>query len=131
MVFFISIGFLVLGFEVYLQHYELLSEKKIMWLPIIFGTAGGLIGILIFLTFNKISYYFFWILMLFSIFVGMSGLYLHNKWRYPIFIDFLFHGKPFNFEILTEFTPLLAPSAFIAMGGLGILIAIFNPWNKE
>ena len=39
------------------------------------------------------------------------------------------NGKGFNFEILTTYTPLLAPSAFIAMGSLGILVAMFHKWG--
>ncbi|MBI3590448.1 MAG: hypothetical protein HY094_03595 [Candidatus Melainabacteria bacterium] len=128
-VFFLGLGFLVLAFEIYLQHYELLSAKKIMWTPIVFGTVGGLITILIALIFNKTTYYLFFALMIISIFVGTLGLYLHNRWRFPAFAGFLFHEKPFDFSILTSYTPLLAPSAFIAMGGLGILIAIYDRWG--
>lgn len=128
-VFFISIGYLVLSFEIYLQHYDLLPEKKIMWTPIIFGLVGGIIGLLITLAFNKLSYYLFFVLMFISICVGTLGLFLHNRWRFPKFIDSLFHGKPFDFGILTTYTPLLAPSAFIAIGTLGILIAIFQRWD--
>lgn len=129
-VLFISFGFLVLSFEIYLQHYDQLAHKKIMWTPIIFGLVGGIVGLLITLLFNRLSYYLFFILMSISICVGTLGLYLHNRWRFPSFIDFLLHKKPFDFEILTTYTPLLAPSAFIAIGGLGILIAIFQRWGK-
>lgn len=101
-----------------------------MWTPIIFGIVGGFLGIFITLIFNRISYYSFYVLMICSIFVGMLGLYFHNRWRVPAFIDFLFHAKPFNFEILTTYSPLLAPSAFIAMGALGILIAIYEGWGN-
>ena len=127
-VFFLGIGFFVLSFEIYLQHYDLLSDKKIMWTPVVFGFAGGLVTVLIALFFNKIGYYLFYLVMFISILVGSLGLYLHNRWRFPSFIDFLFHGKEFNFEILTTYTPLLAPSAFIAMGSLGILVAMFHKW---
>lgn len=131
-VFFISFGYLVLAFEIYIQHFDQLAEKKIMWTPIIFGVVGGILGLIIVFSFNKLSYYLFYFLMFTSILVGSLGLYLHNKWRLPAFINFLFHKKQFNFEILTTYTPLLAPSAFIAMGGLGLLIAVFEGWgNKE
>ena len=129
-VLFISIGYLVLSFEIYLQHYDQLAEKHIMWTPVIFGLVGGMIGLLITLIFNRVSYYLFFVLMFVSICVGSLGLFLHNRWRFPKIIDFLFHGKPFDFEILTTYTPLLAPSAFIAIGGLGILIAIYHEWGK-
>ena len=129
-VFFISIGYFVLAFEIYLQHYDLLPDKKIMWTPIVFGTVGGAAGILIGLFFNRVSYYFFVFLMLISIYVGTLGLYLHNRWRFPKIIDFLYHHKPFEFEILTTYTPLLAPSAFVAIGGLGILVALFHKWGN-
>ena len=130
-VFFISIGYLVLAFEIYLQHYDLLSEKKIMWTPIIFGTIGGFTGLFITIAFNRFSYYLFIFLMFVSACVGTLGLYLHNRWRFPYFYNLLFHKgeKLFNFEILTTYTPLLAPSAFIAIGGLGILFAIFQGWG--
>ena len=128
-VFSLGIGFFVLGFEIYLQHYDLLNEKRIMWTPIVFGFAGGVVTVLIALFFNKIGYYLFYLVMFISILVGSLGLYLHNRWRFPSFIDFLFHGKGFNFEILTTYTPLLAPSAFIAMGSLGILVAMFHKWG--
>lgn len=130
-VFFISIGLFVLSFEIYLQHFDLLAEKKIMWTPIIFGLVGGTIGLVIAFVFNRVSYYLFFVLMLASISVGLLGLCLHNRWRIPAFIDFLFHNRPFDFNILTTYTPLLAPSAFIAIGGLGILITVFQEWGRK
>ena len=129
-VLFIGIGLLVLSFEVYLMHYDQLAAKKIMWTPIIFGSVGGFIVILISLIFNRISYYLFLIIMGVSICVGFLGLYLHNRWRFSAIINTLFFHKLFDFEILTTYTPLLAPSVFIAIGGLGILVALFESWDK-
>ena len=129
-VLFIGIGLIVLSFEVYLMHYDQLSVKKIMWTPIIFGAIGGLSVIFISLVFNGISYYLFLMIMGVSMCVGFLGLYLHNRWRFSAIINSLFFHKSFDFEILTTYTPLLAPSAFIAIGGLGILIALFEGWNK-
>ncbi len=130
-VLFIGVGLLVLSFEVYLMHYDQLSQKKIMWTPIVFGSVGGFIVILISLIFNRMSYYFFLFIMGISICVGFTGLYLHNRWRFPAIINTLFFHKPFDFEILTTYTPLLAPSAFIAIGGLGILVALFESWKMK
>ncbi len=130
-VFFIATGFFVLAFEIYLEHHNILNDKKLSWIPVIFGITGGIITLLITLLFDRISYYLFFVVMIVSIFVGSCGLYLHNAWRFPAFADFLFHKKPFNFEILTQLTPFLAPSAFIAIGGLGILVAVFNSWGKR
>ena len=100
-----------------------------MWTPIVFGTLGGITGLLIALFFNRLTYYLFFPLMFISVVVGTLGLYLHNRWRFPQLIGFLFQGQKFPFEILTTYTPLLAPSAFIAMGGLGILIAVYYRWG--
>lgn len=129
-VLFIAFGLMVLAFEVYLQHYLRLSQKSIMWLPIIFGIVGGFLTLLIVIIFNNLCYYLFILLMTCSMVVGTLGLYFHNRWRFPEIVGYLFHGKPFDFETLITFTPPLAPSAFIAMGGLGILIAIFEGWLK-
>jgi len=126
----IGVGLLVLAFEVYLMHYSQLASKKIMWTPIIFGSVGGLLVIFISIIFNRASYYFFLLLMIISMCVGTLGLYLHNRWRLSAIFNSLFLHKPFDFEILTTYTPLLAPSAFIAIGGLGILVAIFEKWSK-
>ncbi len=128
-VLFIGTGLLVLAFEIYLMHYAQLSSKKIMWTPIIFGIIGGPVVVLISILFNKASHYLFLLLMVVSSFVGLLGLYLHNKWRFPSIINALFFNRSFDFEILTTYTPLLAPSAFIAIGGLGILVALFEPWD--
>ncbi len=129
-VFFISLGFLILAFEIYLQHYDLLPEKSIMWTPIVFGLTGGIFGLLIVLIFNRPSYYLFLLLMISSMLVGALGLFLHNRWRLNSLEAFLFQGKPLDFEILTTYTPLLAPSSFIAIGGFGILVAVFNKWGN-
>ena len=120
----------MLAFEVYLMHYDQLHDKKIMWTPIIFGSIGGFTVILVSLSFNRISYYLFLAVMGVSICVGSLGLYLHNRWRFPAIINTLFFHKSFDFEVLTTYTPLLAPSAFMAIGGLGILIALFERWDK-
>lgn len=130
-VFFISLGLLILSFEIYLQHFDQLNDKKVMWTPIIFGLVGGILGIFITFIFNRVSYYVFFVLMSFSILVGTLGLFLHNKWRLLIFYDSIFHGKSLAFEILTTYTPLLAPSSFIAIGSLGILVAICHGWGKR
>ena len=129
-VLFIGIGLLVLAFEVYLMHYDQLSQKKIMWTPIIFGSIGGLCVIFVSVIFSRMSYYLFLIIMALSACVGFLGLYLHNRWRFSAIINSLFFHKPFDFEILTTYTPLLAPSAFIAIGGLGILVALFERWDR-
>ena len=126
----IGLGFLALAFEVYLMHYKQLSERDIMWTPIIFGIVGGISSILIFIFFHKLTFYVFQALMLISIFVGGLGLYLHNQWRLPAVMNSVFNQSPFNFEILTTYTPLLAPSAFMAMGGLGILISFYHRWDQ-
>ncbi len=130
-VLFIGIGLLVLAFEVYLMHYDQLPTKKIMWTPVVFGIIGGASVILISFIFNRISYYLFLVIMMISICVGVLGLYLHNRWRFHAFADTLFLHKPFDFEILTTYTPLLAPSAFITIGGLGIIVALFERWDKR
>lgn len=129
-VLFVGIGLLVLSFEVYLMHHDQLATKTIMWTPIIFGAVGGTSVILISIIFNRISYYLFLMVMGISICVGFLGLYLHNRWRFSAIVNTLFFHKPFDFEILTTYTPLLAPSAFIAIGGLGIIIALFERWDK-
>lgn len=128
-VLFIGTGLLVLAFEIYLMHYAQLSSKKIMWLPVIFGAIGGIGVISISIVFNRLSHYLFILVMLLSSSVGLLGLYLHNKWRFSSIFNSLFLHKPFDFEILTTYTPLLAPSAFMAIGGLGILIALFDKWD--
>ena len=128
-VLFIGMGLLVLSFEVYLMHYDQLATKRIMWTPIIFGSIGGFTIILISLIFNRMSYYLFFVVMGISICVGFLGLYLHNRWRFSAIINTLFFHKPFDFEVLTTYTPLVAPSAFIAIGGLGILVAIYDKWD--
>ena len=130
-VFFIATGFFVLAFEIYLEHYNILNDKKLSRIPVIFGIAGGITTLLISLIFNRISYYLFFVVMSISICVGFYGLYLHNLWRFQAFANFFLHKGPLSFEILTEFTPLLAPSAFIAMGGLGILVGVFNSWGNQ
>ena len=127
-VLFIGIGLFVLAFEIYLMHYEQLSVKRIMWTPIIFGFAGGLTGIFIVIFFNKASYYLFIILMVLSSLVGTLGLILHNRWRFSAFTDLLLHHKSFPFEILTTYNPFLAPSAFIGISCIGLLVAIFEKW---
>ena len=112
------------------MHYEQLTTKKIMWTPIIFGSIGGFAVILISLIFNRSSYYLFLMIMMISICIGFLGLYLHNRWRFSHIVEALFFHKPFDFEILTTYTPLLAPSAFVAIGGLGILVTLFERWDR-
>ena len=130
-VFFLSIGLLILSFEVYLQHFDQLGQRKIMWLPIFFGLVGGLLGLLVLILFNKSSYYLFICLMVASCFIGTLGLYLHNKWRFHHFQQLLSNSSEFNFEILTTYTPLLAPSAFVAIGMLGLLVTIYYRWGDR
>ena len=131
LVLFIGLGLIVLAFEVFTMHYDRIFSNHVMWTPVIFGVTGGILTLLIFLLFTRLSYYGFILIMLMSACVGFLGLYFHNRWRFPIFYDFFFHHKPFAFNVLTTFTPFLAPSAFIAIGGLGILVAFFEPWGKE
>ncbi len=130
-VFFLAIGLLVLGFEIYLEHYHILEDKKAAWIPVIFGFVGGIITLLVGMLFNRFSYYCFQVIMTCSVIVGCMGMYFHNLWRLQALVNYFVNKKPIGFEILTEFTPLLAPSAFCAMGGLGILIAIFNSWGTN
>lgn len=129
--FFLANGLLVLAFEIFLAHHQLLNEKPATWIPIVFGSIGGILTFLIVLIFNRFSYYLFLILMTISVIVGTLGLYFHNMWRFPALKDFIFNGKPFDFQILTTYTPLLAPSAFAAIGVLGIILALYYQWGNE
>jgi len=129
-VLFISIGYLVLATDIYAEHFNRLPESKVMWIPIVFGLTAGLLGFLIVLVFNKASYFIFLALMFISSFVGMAGMYFHNQWRIPMIKEFL-SGKHLDLASFVSFTPLLAPSAFLAMAGLGFLIAYFEPWGFE
>lgn len=131
LIFFIGIGLIVLSFEVFTMHYNRIFSNVIMWIPVIFGLVGGILTLLIFLLFTRLSYYVFFLIMFVSIIVGFLGMYYHNYWRFPVFYDFFFHYKPIPFTVFTTFTPFLAPSAFIAIGGLGFLIAFFEPWGKN
>ena len=124
-IFSLGIGFWILAFEIYLQHFEVLSGKRIAWTPIIFGTISGFVLILVSLLFNRLLLNLFVLFMFLSCLVGFLGLYLHNIWRFKSFKEFLFHGKPVEMGILTSYTPLLAPSAFCAIGMLGILLFIY------
>lgn len=126
-VLFISIGFIVLAFEIYLVHYiHIKANNYFAYIPIVFGFVAGSIGCLIFLLFNRVSFFVFNVLMLLSNVVGLLGLYFHNKWRFPDILK-----NPLDMELLTVFTPVIAPSAFCAMGALGLLIAYFEPWGKD
>lgn len=131
LVLFISFGYLILAMDIYAEHFNGLSVKSVMWIPIIFGVVASILGILIFILFNKFAYYLFIVLMLCSSVVGFLGLYFHNKWRYPMIVEALFHSGAIDFNALVSFTPIFAPSAFLAMAGLGILICFFEPWYKE
>lgn len=131
LVLFISIGYMVLAMDIYAEHFNGLSAKTVMWIPIIFGVIASILGVLIFILFNKFSYYLFIFLMVISSAVGLLGLYFHNKWRYPMVVESILNSKTLDFSALVSFTPILAPSAFLAMAGLGILICFFEPWYKE
>ncbi|GEM_PF-3085225 len=124
-IFSLGIGLCTLAFEIYLQHFEVLSDKKIAWTPIVFGSIGGFVLILVSLFFNRFSLNLFVLCMFLSCLVGFLGLYLHNIWRFKSFKEFLFHGKSLDMGVLTSYTPLLAPSAFCAIGMLGILLFIY------
>ncbi len=130
LVLFISTGLIVLAFDIYAEHYQRLADNKIMWIPIIFGLIGGIVGIGVAVVFNKISYYVFQVSMLISMIVGSLGMYFHNKWRVPMILEFL-SGKEFDFSAFATFTPILAPSAFIAMGMMGLIITFFEKWNES
>ena len=131
LVLFISMGYMVLAMDIYAEHFNGLSVKSIMWIPIVFGSVASILGILVFILFNKVSYYLFIVLMFLSSVVGLLGLYFHNKWRYPMVLEALFHSGIIDFSVLSSFTPIFAPSAFLAMAGLGFLVICFEPWYKE
>lgn len=131
LVLFISIGYMVLAMDIYAEHFNGLSVKSVMWVPIVFGIAASVLGIVVFIVFNKFSYYLFIVLMFFSSIVGLLGLYFHNKWRYPMVLEAIKKSQSIDFSSFVSFTPILAPSAFLAMAGLGILICFFEPWYKE
>lgn len=130
-VLFIGTGLMILAFEIYFEHYYQLNFNKFTWIPIFFGSISGALCILIALFFNRLGYYLFNFLMAVSIFVGTLGLYFHNKWRFPFVYDFFINHKAFEINVLTDYTPLIAPSAFAAIGSLGILIAYFHRWGDN
>ena len=131
LVLFTSIGYMVLAMDIYAEHFNGLSLKSVMWIPIVFGVVASVLGILVFILFNRASYYLYIVLMFLSSIVGLLGLYFHNKWRYPMIVEILNNPKSLDFSSFVSFTPILAPSAFLAMAGLGLLIVYFEPWYKE
>lgn len=130
-VLFISIGLFVLSFEIFLEHYYGLSENKKMFIPIFYGAIGGICGMYSAITFKAKSYYLFLSNMICSLMVGILGLYFHNAWRYLSISSALANKESIDLEIFTTYTPLLAPSAFCAIGGLGLLTAFYQPWVEQ
>lgn len=130
-VLFLSIGLLMLSCEIFFQHHHGLPEKKHMWIPIIFGLCGGIVGLFITIIFNKVSYYLFLVLITLSMIVGALGLYFHNQLRVRLILFLLLQHEPVSIDFLATKPPLFAPSSFIAIGLLGLLIALHLPWKSK
>ncbi len=128
-VLFVSIGFLALAIDIYAEHYQGLTQSKIMWIPIIFSLIAALSGFFITIIFNRFTYYYFTFLMFISAIVGSMGLYFHNKWRFEMLKKVFLKTEYFDFGVFVSMTPILAPLAFIALAMLGFTIAFFEPWG--
>ena len=69
--------------------------------------------------------------MTLSMVVGTLGLYFHNQLRVRLILSSLFSHTPINISFLATKPPLFATSSFIAMGLLGLLIALCLPWKNN
>lgn len=113
-------GFLFLFVETLIEHQDVLPHERPAFIPIIASLIGFILTLLTVQSWKEslislLKYY-----LIITVLVGIGGLFFHNESR--------FEGEDRAAEISSEEVeddgaeaPILAPSAFIGLGVLGLI----------
>lgn len=120
----LGLGFLGLTVDVFLEHYfATRSIRPQQWIPIVFGPLAGAIALVTAWRLEAVTLRLFAYTSSISIGVGGLGLYFHGQAMARNFESF---SEIFNwqwlFGVLPHAPPLGAPTAFVGMGVLGLLV---------
>lgn len=120
----LGVGFLGLTADVFLEHYfAIRSIRPQQWIPIVFGPLAGAIALVTAWRFEAMTLKLFRIASWVSTGVGALGLYFHAQAMARNFESF---SESFDwqwlFGVLPHAPPLGAPTAFVGMGVVGLLV---------
>lgn len=119
---FIAFTDLVLAFEAYISHFQVLDSMFITKLPIVFGLISFFVNIFLAFKNDELSKLALKFMMVLSCVVGFVGCYFHNKWRFVYIYKAITTSVVFDYKVLLEYTPPLAPLAFCGVGLLGLYV---------
>lgn len=122
-------GFFFLVIEIRIEHNEVLDEKSVAFIPIIFSTLGMVIAVLAALRWQEIWIRILQVYLFLALAVGITGVYFHNEDRFEEEKtemarrdDDPSHEK--------DLPPMLAPFAFVGLGAVGLL-GTLRRWEAE
>jgi len=111
-------GFLFLFVETVIEHEKVIATEIPAYIPIITSLAGLIIAFLTVKNWTNGLVRFLHFYLLLTIFVGMGGLFFHNKERFSGGGKEAIVGEKDTGDVKP---PLLAPAAFIGLGVVGLL----------
>lgn len=133
LIFLLSNGFIGLAIDIRVEHVDVVHERAISWLPIIYSCVMAIACLAAVAFWNRIARLLMVPLFLLAFFVGGMGFYLHNHGHLQRVIKNSARAWTDPDMTRSDAPPQIAPLAFGGLGGIGILACLrrFNPSPLE
>lgn len=117
-------GFVGLMVDIRVEHVDVVRERSIAWLPIIYAGFMTIACLIAFVRWNKIARLIMPPLFLAAIVIGGVGFYLHNHGRLEKVIKTSVNAWIDPDATHSDAPPQFAPLAFAGLGGIGLLASL-------
>lgn len=133
LIFLLSNGFIGLAIDIRVEHVDVVHERAIAWLPIIYSCAMAIACLTAVALWNRIARLLMLPLFLLAFVVGGMGFYLHNHGHFQKVIKTSVRAWTDPGMSRSDAPPQIAPLAFGGFGMIGILACLqrFNPSPRE
>jgi hypothetical protein len=121
LIFILANGFMGLMMDIRVEHVDVVRERAVAWLPILFSGFMALSCVLSFIFWGKLTRRIMIPLFLASLVVGAMGFYFHNHGNIKKVIASLLNAWTDPNMEHSDAPPQLAPLAFAGLGVIGLL----------
>jgi glucan phosphoethanolaminetransferase (alkaline phosphatase superfamily) len=122
-----TFGFTFLLLDTIIEHWPIFEQELIAFVPLVFSFAGIVLGVFTVVMWKEKLIYWFQILLVISILVGVAGLYFHVE---PFEEETNLTAEEIEHEANEKEKPLLAPLSFAGIAVIGLL-GTLRKWEAE
>lgn len=127
LVLFTTFGFAFLLLDTTLEHWDMLKDEVMVYIPMIFSVIGVILGLAVTVQWKEKLIRYFQIFLIVSFIVAGAGVYFHVAEEKD---EINLTEEKREHEENEKDKPLLAPFAFAGLAAVGLL-GTARKWNSE